>query len=244
MVSHSKQPEDLMLNTAQMRDAIHVQAYRLRSPDLDEENIIMASAVREVAAQKAARKASEPAKAPVSTPTLQQLSLPRRLAMLQEVPSASASGTSQLDAWRYWCLNYILDVLICSLYALDPEPTSVPVSRGVLCRRRQGPFRFFDPIDGVYDPPSVVPLMLTTVSYEIGCYQWSKLWSTTILVKSFELFVYHDPQVTFHRTRVGSAAQGTVERAWANDWITHQTMINQSPHIAPISGAIARILNL
>jgi hypothetical protein len=98
MVSHSKQPEDLMLNTAQMRDAIHVQAYRLRSPDLDEENIIMASAVREVAAQKAARKASEPAKAPVSTPTLQQLSLPRRLAMLQEVPSASASGTSQLDA--------------------------------------------------------------------------------------------------------------------------------------------------
>jgi hypothetical protein len=87
MVSHSKHPEDLMLNTAQMRDAIHVQAYRVRSPDLDEEGIIMASAAREVAAQKVARKASEPissAKVPVSAPTQQQLSLPRRLAMLQE----------------------------------------------------------------------------------------------------------------------------------------------------------------
>ena len=101
MVSHSKHPEDLMLNTAQMRDAIHVQAYRLRSPDLDEEDIIMASAAREVAAQKAARKMSEPtssAKALVTTSTLQQLSLPRRLAMLQEAPHASTSGTSQLDA--------------------------------------------------------------------------------------------------------------------------------------------------
>jgi hypothetical protein len=96
-VSHSKHPEDLMLNTAQMRDAIHVQAYRLRSPDLDEEGIIMASAAREVSAQKVARKALEPtssAKAPLSMPMPQQLSLPRRLAMLQEV----TSSTSQLDA--------------------------------------------------------------------------------------------------------------------------------------------------
>lgn len=90
-----------MLNTGQMRDAIHVQRYRLRSPDLDEEDIIMASAAREVAVQKAARKTLEPtssAKAPASTPTLQQLSLPRRLVMLQEVPHASTSSTSQLDA--------------------------------------------------------------------------------------------------------------------------------------------------
>jgi hypothetical protein len=101
MVSHSKHPEDLMLNTAQMRDAIRVQVYRLRSPDLDEEEIITASAAREVATQKAARKALEPtssAKVPASTPTLQQLSLPRRLAMLQEIPHTSMSGSSQLAA--------------------------------------------------------------------------------------------------------------------------------------------------
>jgi hypothetical protein len=101
LVSHSKHPKDLMLNTAQMRDAIHVQRYRLRSPDLDEADIIMASAAREVAAQKAARKTLEPtssAKAPVSTATQQQLGLPRWLAMLQEVPHASTSGTSWLDA--------------------------------------------------------------------------------------------------------------------------------------------------
>jgi hypothetical protein len=86
-----------MLNTAQMRDAIHVQRYRLRSPILDEEGIIMASAAREVASQKAARKALESSSSVKQASTPQQLVQPRRLAALQEIPRASTSGTSQLE---------------------------------------------------------------------------------------------------------------------------------------------------
>jgi hypothetical protein len=93
MVSHMQHPEDIMLNTAQMRDAAHVQVFRLRSPNLDAESIVTASAAREVALQKAARKVSD-STSTAKAPTTQQLGHPRRLAALQELPHASTSGTS------------------------------------------------------------------------------------------------------------------------------------------------------
>lgn len=43
---------DLVLNTAQMRDAIHVQKFRLRSSFPDEGQIITTSTAREAVAQK------------------------------------------------------------------------------------------------------------------------------------------------------------------------------------------------
>ena len=69
MVSHMQHPEDIVLNMAQMRDAARVKVFRLRSPNLDVESIVTASAAREVALQKAARKISDStstAKAPTT----------------------------------------------------------------------------------------------------------------------------------------------------------------------------------
>jgi hypothetical protein len=86
-------PEDIVLNTAQMRDAAHVQVFRLRSPNPDMESIVTASAAREVTLQKAARKVSD-SSSTAKAPTTQQLGYPRRLAALQELPRASTSGTS------------------------------------------------------------------------------------------------------------------------------------------------------
>ncbi|KAL6306470.1 hypothetical protein BKA93DRAFT_840752 [Sparassis latifolia] len=44
---------DVVLNTAQMRDAAHVQKFRIAAPELDADQIITASAAREVTAQRA-----------------------------------------------------------------------------------------------------------------------------------------------------------------------------------------------
>lgn len=85
VVSHDT-PGDMVLNTAQMRDAVHVQKFRMRSQTLDGEHIITASAAREVRAQRVARDASESTsagKAPASGPQ-HHLSQPRRLVALQE----------------------------------------------------------------------------------------------------------------------------------------------------------------
>lgn len=51
-VSHNE-PSDLVLNTAQMRDAIHMQRFRIPSEELDAEHIIMVSAAQEVQIQQA-----------------------------------------------------------------------------------------------------------------------------------------------------------------------------------------------
>lgn len=47
-----------MLNTAQMRDAIYVQPYRLQSPVLNADEVIMDSVRQEIDLQKAAHKAN------------------------------------------------------------------------------------------------------------------------------------------------------------------------------------------
>lgn len=45
-------PHDIMLNTAQMRDAIHVQRFRIRATAIDREHAILAGAASEIEAQK------------------------------------------------------------------------------------------------------------------------------------------------------------------------------------------------
>lgn len=83
---HLHQPDDLVLNTGQMRDAIHVQRHRIPSPrDLDADVIIHASVAREVAKQKATRKAKDLAPAAhTSASTTRRVGQPSRVAALQE----------------------------------------------------------------------------------------------------------------------------------------------------------------
>lgn len=90
IISHVRNPEDIVLNTAQMRDAAYVQRFRLQSPLLDEDQIITASAAREVALQKAARNASTPCPT-TSMSVPQRLGQPRRVVALQENNRASSS---------------------------------------------------------------------------------------------------------------------------------------------------------
>ncbi|KAJ6503838.1 hypothetical protein C8R45DRAFT_894926 [Mycena sanguinolenta] len=51
-IAHSANPTDLVLNTAQMRDATYVQRFRINSDILDENTIIHQSAVNELEARK------------------------------------------------------------------------------------------------------------------------------------------------------------------------------------------------
>jgi hypothetical protein len=51
-IQHLNQPNDLILNTAQMRDAVHLQKFCLTSEPLDLEDVIMASAAREIKGRK------------------------------------------------------------------------------------------------------------------------------------------------------------------------------------------------
>ncbi|KAJ7603170.1 hypothetical protein DFH06DRAFT_908926, partial [Mycena polygramma] len=55
-VEHTQNVDDVVLNTAQMRDAVHVQRYRLDSTPMDVEHIITQSAAREIGARKAKRR--------------------------------------------------------------------------------------------------------------------------------------------------------------------------------------------
>ena len=96
LVAHSQHPEDIVLNTAQMRDAIHVQTFRLCSPILEENEIVTANAAMEVASQKAARKVMEVTSA-AKTTAPQQVGQPWRLAALQAIPRASTSGVAQIN---------------------------------------------------------------------------------------------------------------------------------------------------
>jgi hypothetical protein len=83
-------PHDLVLNTAQMRDAIHVQKFRHRSTALNADEIITASAAREIAVQKALQKTAGPA-SKSAAPQTQRVGQPQRLAALQENSRASTS---------------------------------------------------------------------------------------------------------------------------------------------------------
>jgi hypothetical protein len=83
VVSHIV-PQDIILNTAQMRDAIHVQRYRQHSEVLDADRIITESAAREVFAQKALQKSSETTLTPKAAAVPRNISRPQRVAVLQD----------------------------------------------------------------------------------------------------------------------------------------------------------------
>jgi hypothetical protein len=53
IVIHNRADNDLVLNTAQMRDAIHIQRFRISSEILDMDGIVHESAVKGLAALKA-----------------------------------------------------------------------------------------------------------------------------------------------------------------------------------------------
>ena len=53
-VEHKRNPNDLVLNTAQMCDAIYVQEYRINSQPLDAESVIQEGAARVIDARKTA----------------------------------------------------------------------------------------------------------------------------------------------------------------------------------------------
>jgi hypothetical protein len=53
-VEHLRNPNDLVMNTAQMRDAIYVQRYRINSQPLDVESVIQEGAARIIDARKTA----------------------------------------------------------------------------------------------------------------------------------------------------------------------------------------------
>jgi hypothetical protein len=86
-------PQDVVLNTAQMRDAVYVQKFRQRSATLDAEQLITESAAREVVTQKALRKASESIPAPkaATLASSRQAAQLRRVTALQEGSGASSS---------------------------------------------------------------------------------------------------------------------------------------------------------
>ena len=51
-VQHLEGPNDRILNTAQMRDAVHVQRYRIPSAELDALSLVQESATRTIDARK------------------------------------------------------------------------------------------------------------------------------------------------------------------------------------------------
>ncbi|KAJ7223860.1 hypothetical protein B0H12DRAFT_1213067 [Mycena haematopus] len=58
-IAHTQNPTDLVLNTAQMRDAKHLQKFRIAIPELVRDTVIHQSAVNELAASKKAAAAIE-----------------------------------------------------------------------------------------------------------------------------------------------------------------------------------------
>ncbi|KAJ7874146.1 hypothetical protein B0H14DRAFT_3437824 [Mycena olivaceomarginata] len=94
-VAHVRNVDDVVLNTAQMRDAIHVQLFRVDSTSMDREMVINQSAAKEVAARKkgvsSAAKAPAPrpqaktSVAPQASSSLNASHLPSRVAELQSI---------------------------------------------------------------------------------------------------------------------------------------------------------------
>jgi hypothetical protein len=87
-VSHVS-PQDVVLNTAQMRDAIHVQKFRQNSGTLDADTIITESAARELTAQRALQKASAASVVPKMPARSRNVGQPRRIEALRDAPRAS-----------------------------------------------------------------------------------------------------------------------------------------------------------
>ncbi|THU99664.1 hypothetical protein K435DRAFT_818510 [Dendrothele bispora CBS 962.96] len=59
LIDHSHNPEDCFLNTAQMRNAKHVQKFRIKSPTLNPETIIIRSVAREIDIRDKAKRTTE-----------------------------------------------------------------------------------------------------------------------------------------------------------------------------------------
>ncbi|KAJ7844241.1 hypothetical protein B0H14DRAFT_2585305 [Mycena olivaceomarginata] len=81
LIAHSKNPTDLVLNTAQMRDALHLQRFRIDTQQMNTDTIIHQSAVSELAAsakadavQKTQRKRSN---APATSVRVENVALAR-----------------------------------------------------------------------------------------------------------------------------------------------------------------------
>ena len=58
VVEHLQNPSDQILNTAQMRDAFHVQKHRVNSTQLDSDMVLQAAATKAIDAWKLASTAS------------------------------------------------------------------------------------------------------------------------------------------------------------------------------------------
>lgn len=71
-----------------MRDAVHLQRFRIRSPVLDEDHIITTSAIRDLAIEKLKRKAATSSK---TSPSLPAIGRPSRISQLQQTTVASTS---------------------------------------------------------------------------------------------------------------------------------------------------------
>ncbi|KAF7371200.1 hypothetical protein MSAN_00755500 [Mycena sanguinolenta] len=92
-VAHVKNPTDLILNTAQMRDAKYLQKFRIATPGLDCDSVIHQSAVNELAALKRATATAEgqsnrnrgPAPMEPTTTTTTRVE-PRALTRLRDAP--------------------------------------------------------------------------------------------------------------------------------------------------------------
>ncbi|KAJ7502333.1 hypothetical protein B0H11DRAFT_1712900, partial [Mycena galericulata] len=80
-VAHTRNVDDVILNTAQMRDAVHVQKFRLDAIPLDFETVVFQSAAQEIGARRA-RAATETANLP---------SRPSRSRALPNQPATSGS---------------------------------------------------------------------------------------------------------------------------------------------------------
>lgn len=59
VVLHVRNPDDLILNTAQMRDAVHLQKFRIPPPALDERAVIDASVRRVIDQRKRSNGSAE-----------------------------------------------------------------------------------------------------------------------------------------------------------------------------------------
>jgi hypothetical protein len=55
-IAHTRNIEDIVLNTAQMRDAIHVQKFRVAAETLDFDAVVLRSAAKELDARKAGER--------------------------------------------------------------------------------------------------------------------------------------------------------------------------------------------
>lgn len=90
-VSHIRTTDDLVLNTAQMRDAIHLQHFRVSSDTLDVDHIIHQSAIKELASLKVSATTSDETQ---STP-----SISRRPRAQASVNTAGVADVVPIPGW-------------------------------------------------------------------------------------------------------------------------------------------------